>query len=71
MLLELTLVEDDDDFGLAGSKFMIGYGYVVGVGIDPSTGKTKIHVDMSDQDIFKTILVEEPYERFYIMRLNP
>lgn len=68
MLLELTLKEEDEDFGPAGSKVMINDGYVVGVAHHPRG--SKIFVDMSDLGKFKTLVVREDYESWYLLKLN-
>ena len=69
MLLELTLTEDSDDFGPAGTKIMLNDGYVIGVA--PDGNGSVVHVDMSDLGKFITLHVKEAYERWYILRLNP
>ena len=69
MLLELTLSQDDEDFGQEGDTFMLSDSYIVGVARDGEG--SKLHVDMSDTDKFKTIFVKERYELWYELRLNP
>jgi hypothetical protein len=69
MLLELTLTEDDEDFGHFGEKIMINDAYVVGV-MKEGNG-SKVLIDMSDLEKFKTLHVAEPYHNWYILRLNP
>lgn len=70
MLLELTLIKDDKDFGLKGSKVMISDGYVVGVTNNPNGKGSKIFVDMSDLETFKTLYVKESYTKWHMLRLN-
>ncbi len=69
MLLELTLTQDDDDFGLEGAKIMLNDSSVVGV--SPDGSGSKVFVDMSDLAKFKTLHVKQSYEQWYILRLNP
>jgi len=69
MLLELTLTQDDEDFGVAGTKFMLNDSYVVGV--SPWDNGSKVLVDLSDLAKFKSLYVKETYETWYIIRLNP
>jgi len=70
MLLELTLLKDDKDFGPKGSKVMISDSYVVGVTNNPNGRGSKLFVDMSDLETFKTLFVKESYEKWHLLRLN-
>jgi len=69
MLLEITLTKDDVDFGVKGTKIMIRDGYVVGV--SPHINGSKIFIDMSDVNKFKTLYVKESYNKWKILKLNP
>lgn len=69
MLLELTLMKADPDFGNAGDKVMVSETYVVGVAKAPQG--SKVFIDMSDLDTFKTLYIRETYENWYVLRLNP
>ncbi len=69
MLLELTLTQDDEDFGPEGTKIMLNDSSIVGV--SPNGSGSKVFVDLSDLDKFKTLYVKQPYEQWYILKLNP
>lgn len=69
MFLELTLAKDDDNFGPFGTKVMINDAYIVGV-TGSETG-SKVLIDMSDLEKYKSIHVSEPYSKWRILRLNP
>lgn len=69
MLIELTLTQDDEDFGAAGTKIMLSDDYVVGV--TPDGSGSKIFVNLSDLAKFKTLYVAEAYETWFLIRLNP
>ncbi|MCK5602500.1 hypothetical protein KAR91_11535 [Candidatus Pacearchaeota archaeon] len=69
MLLELTLTEDDEDFGPEGTKILMNDSYVVGV-VQHGNG-SKILVDLSDLEKFKTLYVKQAYTTWYMLRLNP
>jgi hypothetical protein len=69
MLLELTLTEDDEDFGLEGTKILLNDSYIVGI-MEHGNG-SKILVDMSDLAKFKTLYVKQKYSTWFMLRLNP
>lgn len=69
MLLEVTLTQDDNEFGPTGTKVMVNDAYVVGV--SRHDGGSKIFVDLSDLQSFKTLYIQESYEQWFILRLNP
>ena len=72
MLLELTLKQENEFFGPAGSKVMLNDSYVVGVTKnDDGAEGSKVFVDLSDTNEFITLYVRQAYETWYLLRLNP
>jgi len=69
MLIECKLTRDDPHFGKAGTKVMINDGYIVGV-TSHSSG-SKVFVDLSDLEVFKTLYTNFEYKDWYILKLNP
>ncbi len=69
MLLEVTLMKKDPEFGNPGEKVMVSETYIVGVAKQPQG--SKIFIDMSDLNKFKTLYIRENYENWYTLKLNP
>lgn len=69
MLLEITLAEDHDDLGKKGDNVLVNDNYIVAI---KKVGKTrsKMFIDLSDLDPFTEVLIEEDYEKWYMLRLN-
>ena len=70
VLLEVTLAEDHVKLGPRGSKILIGSYYIVSIK-KADDGHSIIFLDLSDLDSFVEVHVEESYDRWSLLKLNP
>jgi hypothetical protein len=69
MLLEITLAEDHDDLGKKGDNVLVNDNYIVAIK-KVGTSRATMFIDLSDLDPFTEVLIEEDYEKWYMLRLN-